>query len=204
MKITAIVGTYHKTGIVNAAVDEILAAATQQGAQTHKIHLLDHRIEFCRNCQVCTLAPGADRGQCPLVDEMGSILDAIESSDVIVLASPMNFGTVTALMKQFIERLICYGYWPWENAGPKHRIVRGDKRAILVASCAAPAFVGRYFTGMHKLLKQTAQLLGAGKTDTLFIGYARHTPTAGLSDRARAQAAKLGRKVASDATSMRA
>jgi multimeric flavodoxin WrbA len=196
MKFTAILGTYHKGGIIESAVDRMLEAAAQEGAEVRKIHLLDQRIEFCRNCQMCTLAPGAERGQCPIVDDMGSILEAVEAADVIVLASPMNFGSVTAMMKQFIERLICYGYWPWENPAPRNRIVRRDKRAILVGACAAPALVGRYLTGMHRLLKQAAGLLGAGRIDTLFIGRARHTPTATLSERDRARAARLGRLAA--------
>jgi len=195
VKLTAIVGTYHKGGIIDSAVDEILAAAADSGAEVCKIRLQDRRIEFCTNCQTCTQEPGVARGKCVIDDDVAGILDAIEASDAFVLASPMNFWTVTALMKRFIERLVCYAYWPWERAAPKERNERKTKRAIVVASCAAPALMGRYLTGMNKLLKSTARLLGARKVDTLFIGLARHTPTAVLSSRAKAKAAKIGRKL---------
>ena len=57
----------------------------------------------------------------------------------MVLASPMNFWTVTALMKRFIERLICYSYWPWGKTRPKIAKQEGKrKRAVLVCSSAAP------------------------------------------------------------------
>jgi multimeric flavodoxin WrbA len=196
MKITAIVGTYHKTGIIDSAVNAILAAAAEQGAEVNKVYLLDRRIEFCTNCQTCTLEPGPARGKCSIQDDVPGILAAIEASDAFVLASPMNFWTVTALMKAFIERLVCYAYWPWDRMAPKERIERKSKRAIVVASCAAPAIMGRYLTSMNKLLKGAASLLGAGKVDSFFIGLARHTPTAAMSKRARAKAAKLGRKLA--------
>jgi multimeric flavodoxin WrbA len=51
---------------------------------------------------------------------MGAILDEIAASDAVVLASPMNFWTVTALMKRFIERLVCFAYWPWGMGARKH------------------------------------------------------------------------------------
>ncbi len=195
MNITAIVGSYHKGGILDTAVDEVLAAAASEGAEVRKVQLLDHRVEFCRNCQACTQAPGPARGECPIRDDVPGILDAIEASDAFVLASPMNFWTVTALMKCFIERLICYGWWPWDRPAPRDRIERGRKRALVVVTCAAPGVMGRYLTGAGRLLARTARLLGARKVDTLVIGLARHTPTSALSDRARTRAAKAGRRL---------
>lgn len=196
MKIVAIVGSYHKGGIIDSAVDELLTAAARDGAEVHKIHLLDYQIRFCTNCQSCTQEPGTPRGRCPVQDDVPRILEMIESSNAIVLASPMNFWTVTALMKCFIERLICYAYWPWGQLGPKARIEHKNKRAVIIASCAAPALLGQYLTSLGTLLRRTARLLGAGKIDTFFIGLARHTPTSTLSRKARAKAARLGRQLA--------
>jgi hypothetical protein len=51
--------------------------------------------------------------------------------------------------------------------------------------------MGRYLTGIVKLLKNAAKLLGAKKIDTLFIGLARHTPNSSLSPRAAVRARKL-------------
>lgn len=192
MRITAIVGSYHKGGIVDSAVDEILAVARKRGADVQKTYLLDLRMEFCRNCQGCVQTDEGLRGECQIKDDLARVLDRIDASDGVILASPMNFGTVTALMKCFIERLICYGYWPWDSPFPKHRVEARPKRAIVVASSAAPEWMGRYLTGIVKLLKNAAKLLGAKKIDTLFIGLARHTPTSTLSPRAAARARKLG------------
>lgn len=196
MRIAAIVGSYHKGGMVNSAVDEILSAAAGEGAEVEKIALLEKHVEFCTNCQSCMQASGSARGICVIHDDMAGILDRVDASDAIVLASPMNFWTVTALMKRFIERLVCYGYWPWFNKGPRNRMKAGDKRAVVVVSCAAPGFVGRYFTNMVKLLKSVARLLGASQVDVLFIGFARHTPESTLADKHRARARKLGSRLA--------
>ena len=194
-KVTAIVGTYRKGGIIDTAVDEILASAREQGALAEKIHLTDTRIEFCTNCRTCAGQAGRERGTCPLSDDMAGILDKIEQSDVLVLASPMNFGTVTAIMKRFIERLICYACWPWGAMAPRKRTRENPKRAVVVVSSAAPAFLARYTTRITGLLKQAADLMGARTTGVLFIGLAARKQHQDIGAQARRKARRLGRKL---------
>ncbi len=195
--VTAIVGSYRKGGVTDTAVDEILASAREEGAETRKIYLVDAHIEFCMNCRKCTRQEGLRRGECCIDDEMGSILDKIELSDAIVLASPMNFGTVTAIMKRFIERLVCYAYWPWGMHGPKIRNPRKSKRAVVVVSSAAPSLIARLMSKMVGLLKTAAGILGAKTTGVLFIGIAARRPEQELSRRTRKKARSLGKKLVS-------
>jgi len=197
MLVTAIVGSYRKGGIVDTAVDEILAAAEQEGAEVAKIYLIDKHVEFCQNCRACMQVEGAGRGQCVLADEMGAILDQLERSDAFVLASPMNFGTVTAVMKRFIERLGCYGYWPWGVMAPKARSKGKPKRAVVVAASAAPAIIARLATQIVGMLKKCAGLLGARKIEVLFIGLAAKQPTQTIGQRTRKQARRLGKRLVS-------
>lgn len=194
--ITAIVGTYRKGGIIDTAVDEILAAAREAGAETTKISLIEKHIEFCTNCRSCTQRQGVKRGECLLLDDMRVILDQIEQSDAIVLASPMNFGTVTAVMKRFVERLVCYAYWPWGNMAPKPRNKKKTKRAVLVASSAAPAMIGRLFTRMLSLMKNVAGLLGARTVGVLYIGFAANQRDQPLTEKTIRKARRLGKKLA--------
>jgi len=148
MKITAILGSYRKGGVTDSAVDEILSAAAECGAEVAKIYLTDKHIEYCTNCRACTQEPGQRHGQCPTVDDMRAILDELEQSDAIVIASPMNFGSVTAVTKKFMERLICFAYWPWGPAIPKIRDKRKTKLAVVVASSSAPSIISRLFNSM--------------------------------------------------------
>jgi len=195
MKITAIVGSYRKGGMIDQAVEEILAAAREEGAETAKIHLLDKDIEFCRNCRTCTQVEGPDRGACPLVDEMGAVLDELEESDAIVLASPMNFGTVTAVMKKFIERLICFAYWKWGMMAPKTRNKEKPKRAVVVAASAAPAILSRLSSKMVGLMEDGAGLLGAKTIGVLFVGMAAREQRQEIGERTRQKARRLGEKL---------
>ncbi len=195
VKVTAIVGTYRRGGIVDSAVDEILASAKEEGAQVNKIYLIDKGIEFCSNCRACTQQPGERHGECPKKDELASILDEIERADAIILASPMNFWTVTAIMKRFIERLVCFAYWPWGQAAPKTRDTRRNKRAVVVASCAAPAILARLRTRMSGLLKTAADLLSAKTVGTLFMGLSAMKQDQQLSPRNKKKARRLGKKL---------
>ncbi|MEW5736684.1 MAG: flavodoxin family protein [Thermodesulfobacteriota bacterium] len=195
--ITAVVGTYREGGTIDQAVDLVLRAAEQAGAHVAKINLKDLDLRFCTNCRVCTQAPGNERGACVLPDDMGGILDRLDRSDAIILASPMNFGTVTALTKAFIERLICYAYWPWGATGPKLRQKNRGKRALLVASSAAPAFLGKRSGSMIPLMRNTAKTLGATKpVGLLFIGLSAGKARPNLGWLTRRKARCLGRKLA--------
>lgn len=195
--ITAIVGTYRKGGVIDVAVREMLDSAREAGAETETIHLVDTHIEFCANCRACTQGEGRERGPCPIGDDMGAVLDRIERSDAIVLASPMNFGTVTAIMKRFIERLVCFAYWPWGMKAPQVRDERKEKLAVVVGSSAAPAFLARLTTGMVGLLKKSAELLGARTIGVLFVGLAAQRPGQELGERTRKEARRLGKMLAS-------
>jgi len=195
LNILAIVGTYRRGGVVDTAVDAVLEAAENEGAEINKIYLLDKHIEFCANCRTCTQMPGAEPGTCVIDDDMSDLMAAIDRADALILASPMNFWTVTALMKRFIERLVCTAYWPWGAGAPQVRNKRSSKRAVIVASSAAPALMARASTHLVKLLKSVARLLGAKTIGVLFIGCAAKHEKQDIGTRARKKARRLGKKL---------
>src|SRR6266536_1986234 len=98
-KTVAIVGSYRKGGTVDQLVDAVLEGANEAGAQTKKIFLIDHKIEYCRNCRQCTQAEGEAQGKCAIEDDMAGVLAELESADALVLASPVNFYNVTAIFR---------------------------------------------------------------------------------------------------------
>lgn len=198
VRITAIVGSYRKGGIIDQAVDHILLSAREEGAETSKVYLVDKHIEFCTNCRTCTQTQGERRGECLFTDDMDSILDEIDQSDAIVLASPINFGTVTAMMKRFIERLVCFAYWPWGMTAPKVRNKQKKRRAVIVCSSAAPSIMARLSSQIVKLLKSASALLGARTIGVLFIGLAAREKEQLLGKRTKDKAHRLGKRLTAD------
>lgn len=195
-KIIAVTGSYRRDGIIEHAVDAILRAAGEKGAETETIRLIDRHIEFCRNCRKCTQQEGPQRGVCAQPDDMDDILRKIEAADGLVLASPVNFFGVTAVMQRFIERLVCYAFWPWGKAGPVTRVKDRGIKAVLVTSSAMPAALGRIFTRSLGGLKRAAQTLGAKPAGTLFIGKAALHEKQVLPQAILDKARKLGYELA--------
>jgi FMN-dependent NADH-azoreductase len=111
-----------------------------------------------------------------------------------VLAAPINWFNVTALMKRFIERLICYGYWPWNGGYPKNRIKKLTKKAVLITSSSAPAWFGRiFFHGTFSVLKAVSKCLGAKVVRKIYIGGAAISPEQPLSRKYKEQACAAGK-----------
>jgi putative NADPH-quinone reductase len=199
-KVIGVIGSYRKGHVIDSVVSAILEGAAQTGAETEKIYLIDKNIEFCDNCRACTQdeqAKGA-HGKCVHDDDMEEMLGKIENADGIVLASPVNFSTVTALMKRFIERLIVCAYWPWEEPIPKMRIKSSDRTAVLVTSSAAPAFIGRLLMpNALGIMKSAAKCVGAKVVRKFYFGLVAGTRDHRLSDKALRKARKAGRRLLS-------
>jgi len=198
VKVIGIIGSYRKGKTIDSAVSAVLEGAGTGGAETKKINLLDKHIEFCTNCRSCMQKKiEGRRGKCVHTDDMDSILTEIDNADAVILGSPVNFTTVTALMKKFIERLIPYGYWPWGEAlSPVNRIVKADKKAVIVTSSACPAFIGRILMpGALGTLKKAAKVMGAKVIKSLYFGPVAGREDSQLSEKALRKARKAGEEL---------
>jgi hypothetical protein len=194
-KVVAIVGSYRKGGAVDTAVDAVLAGARKHGAETNKLYLVDKRIEHCQNCRACTQAEGEKRGTCAINDDMAAILPEIESADALVLSSSVNFYNVTAIFRVFLERLVGCAYWPWGQPSPKPRSKQLPRKAVLIASCAAPGFLLPLATGASRALGIAAKCLGARPVAKLWIGLAAQSPTPQLSGSVLRRAERIGEQL---------
>lgn len=194
-RLLAINGSYREHGIIDQAIAAAAQAATKAGTEVEIVHLRDYPIEFCRNCRECTQTPGEAPGVCVQRDGMQALIEKIEAADGYILASPTNFSSVTALFKRFMERLVVYAYWPWGTPAPKFRRQQATKRAVLIASSAAPGLMGRLFYTTLKQLKMTAKTLGAKPVGSTFIGLIAQEAQPTLPDRARRRVQGLVEKL---------
>ena len=195
-KILVINGSYRDDGITDQVVEAMLQALTSAGAEVEIILLREYPIEFCLNCRECTQQAGDFPGKCVQHDGMEELIYKIEQADGFILASPTNFGSVTAIFKRFMERLVVYAYWPWNKGYPEFRKANVlKKKAILISSCAAPGFIGRLMYGTYKQLKMTAQAIGAEIVGTLFTGLISKESHPKLTDSVKKKVKKLAAKL---------
>lgn len=189
-------GSYRDDGITDQTLSVMAEALRQAGATVEAILLRDYPIDFCLNCRACTQTAGTQPGSCVLPDGMQDLVAKIEASDAYILASSTNFGSVTALFKRFMERLIVYGYWPWGAPAPQYRKQESpSKKAVLVSSSAAPGMIARLAFGTRKQLKTTATTIGAATVGTFTIGKVSQTPDHTLPEKAQRKAERLAARL---------
>ena len=197
-KILAINGSYRDDGITDQAVNKMLNTVKAFGAEVELVLLRDYPIEFCLNCRECTQLPGSMPAECVQHDGMKKLVDKIEWADGYILAAPTNFGSVTAIFKRFMERLVVYAYWSWEMNAPKYRKAEAvKKKAVLISSCACPGILGRWLYGTHSQLKTTAKTIGADTVGTIFTGMISKQPDQELPERVNSKIIRFAEKLVS-------
>lgn len=125
MKVLVINGSPRQGGNSDLLCDEFVRGAKEAGHTVEKVALRDKTIAPCRACYACFRT-----GACVQKDAMAELLDKIWKSDVLLLASPTYFSTMSGPMKNMIDRLLP----KWQDLGGKdaYIIVTGhDGRAGL-------------------------------------------------------------------------
>ena len=169
-----IVGSYRKGGVIDTVVTEILGAAASAGALTEKIYLADKHVEFCTNCRECVQRPGSERVPCVVHgdDDVDGIFEQVYAASTLILGAPVNLGSANALTQRFAERCIGSYYYPWGRRYPVMRNKAKPRKAIIVSSSAAPAFMNTAAFGSSAImtLQTIAELLGAEVVETIKVG----------------------------------
>ena len=151
-KLVAIVGSPHGKGGATYRLAETLAdAAESAGALTHIVHLDEYEIKYCLACWTCL-----EQGECRQGDDMAGLRRLMMDADLLAWGSPTYFGTVTAQMKTFIDRLLPFG----------HRPPFAGKYAAVISPSA-----GAWETDTTRYLARIMTLLGAsvvGEVSAIF------------------------------------
>lgn len=112
MKAIGIVGSPRKNGNTEILTNHTLKAIAEEGIDTELIRLAGLDIKPCTGCIECK-----DKEDCPLKDDLLPIYNKMKEADIILLASPVYFGSATALVKALMERAGYIAYWHKTFAG---------------------------------------------------------------------------------------
>ncbi|MFZ2538776.1 MAG: flavodoxin family protein [Oscillospiraceae bacterium] len=112
----------------NGATQEILLTIKTEisnGEITDIFCLGDLNINYCKGCMKCY-----NTCVCVQNDDMNILIDAIDSSDIIVIASPSYWADVPGQFKVFIDRCTVYSE---TNPNPNHRTLKSGKKCYAIA-----------------------------------------------------------------------
>ena len=198
MRILAVMGSYRKGRCVDKLVDEAIAGALSAGdVEVDKVTLIERRIEYCRNCLSCRDNPtDAERAPCAIRDDMDEIAPQIERADAFIFGSSIAIGTVTAVMKTFLDRVVwCFarpGRWPLKGC-PQPRTKRERSAIILLASSVVPPIIRFTCDDATKVMRDVCEdALNARVIGSLYAGAIEKR---GL-ERYLPKARELGRRLA--------
>ena len=99
MKAIGIVGSPRKNGNTEILTRHTLKAVEEEGISTELVRLANLDIRPCNACMVCR-----DEERCPIDDDLFLVYTKMKEAEAIILASPVYFGSATALLKALMER----------------------------------------------------------------------------------------------------
>lgn len=124
MKILTIIGSPRKRGNSYQAAKKLEEEMKKRGDYHFEyLFLRDAHLETCKGCFNC-VSRGIEF--CPLKDERQMIQDKMEDADGLVMVSPVYVMMVSALLKNFIDRVayLC------------HRPAYHEKKALVLCTTA--------------------------------------------------------------------
>ena len=102
-KVLILKGSPREVGNSAMLAGQVAAGAKDSGAQVESIYLHGLDIGPCDACDGCH---GALDDRCVVEDDMQDLYPLIREADAIVYASPIYWFTITAQLKEFMDR--CY------------------------------------------------------------------------------------------------
>lgn len=100
MKALGIAGSHRKEGNTEKLVSHCLKAMAEEGVATEMVALAGLDIRPCKVCLYCREHPG----ECSIKDDLQPIYEKMVAADIIIVGSPVYFGSATGLVKCFLER----------------------------------------------------------------------------------------------------
>ena len=102
MKITAFIGSARKKHTYETTEKFLKSLQTYGNIEYEIVRLSEYNLGTCKGCKLCL-----DKGEdlCILKDDRNLLLQKMKDSDGVVFASPNYSFHVSALMKQFLDRL---------------------------------------------------------------------------------------------------
>ncbi len=185
MKVLGIFGSPRRQGNSDILMKAFLQGAAEAGALVEEVFLRELKISPCLEIYHCF-----KDGTCPIKDEMRELYDKLIEADVVALASPVFFYSVSAQAKAMIDRT--QALWARRYALKKD-FPGGNRQGVLLATGATKG----------RLLFVGSRLVAKYFFDAINVRYAAEVLVRGVDEKGAIngrpevleQARDLGRRV---------
>ena len=101
MNVLVISSSPRKGGNSDVLCNRFAQGAAEAGHAVEKVNLREKKLSPCRACYGCM-----EHHVCAIQDDMAEIFPKLVAADVIVLASPVYFYSLSSQMKMLIDRCL--------------------------------------------------------------------------------------------------
>ena len=126
MKILILNGSPRPNGNTAAMVRAYAEGASEAGHTVHIVNVCQKKIAGCLACEYCHTK---GNGKCVQQDDMNQIYPAVRDCDVVVLASPLYYWTMSGQLRTAFDRLFAL-----EEGGKNLLRGNGKSSALLMAA----------------------------------------------------------------------
>jgi multimeric flavodoxin WrbA len=143
IEILGVSGSPRKGGNTDQCLQEALRACSQQ-CRTQLVNLANLEVAECNGCNRCK-KEGTKKLPCPAHDDdMTPLYGKLASADGFLFASPVYYGSVTGIMKVFMDRFLPF----YDESGSKSEL----KGALRFKPAGAIAVGGGRNDGIEAVL----------------------------------------------------
>lgn len=146
-------------GNTDKLLDKALEGSGVSGAKTEKIILNKLKISPCQECpDMPSVSP------CLIEDDMREVYKKVRDADILIFASPIFFGSLTAQAKIMVDRFQCI----WRAKYMFKNDAFADKKRIGAFICVEASDRRDFFANAKAIVKNLFATINTQYKDELF------------------------------------
>jgi len=189
MKVLGISSSPRRGGNTEFLLDKALQGARGTGTETEKIVLNELNFSPCQECGGCQ-----QTGICVVQDDMQEVYRKMAAARVIIIASPIFFGSITAQLKMMFDRYQCY----WVRKYVLKRTAEHNEKRLGFFICVGGLDRQDFFHNAEALVKVFFHNLDTTYTGALFYSGITERGEIALHPTAMREALEHGKSLAAE------
>lgn len=144
IKVLGVSGSPKREGNTEKLLDQAMAGAKNQGALVQKLILNELKFVPCQDCSGCD-----ETGICIQEDDLELVYNQVKEAGILILASPIFFGSLSAQTKMMIDRF--QSWWIAKYVLKKPWVEKDNRLGFFL--CVGGQDRKDYFEAAEKLVR---------------------------------------------------